>query len=71
MQPDDAFWGARLVSRFSDEAILAIVEQAGYDDPEAVQYLARTLSRRRDLIARKWLTGVNPIAEASLDPSGA
>ena len=70
MQPDDAFWGARLVSRFSDEAIRAIVEQAGYDDPEAVDYLAQTLSRRRDLIARTWLTGVNPIAEVSLDPSG-
>jgi hypothetical protein len=70
MQPDDAFWGARLVSRFSDEAIQAIVEQGGYDDPEAVRYLSQTLSRRRDLIARTWLTAVNPIAEVSLDPSG-
>ena len=71
MQPDDAFWGARLVSRFSDEAIRAIVEQAGYDDPEAVQYLARTLMRRRDLIARAWLNSVNPIVDVSLAPSGA
>ena len=39
MQPDDAFWGARLVSQFSDGAIRAIVEQAGYDDPQAVEYL--------------------------------
>jgi hypothetical protein len=71
MQADDAFWGARLVSRFSDEAIQAIVEQAGYDDPDAVQYLVRTLIRRRDIVARTWLTRVNPIVAPSLSASGA
>jgi hypothetical protein len=71
MQPDDAFWGARLVSRFSDAAIRAIVEQAGYDDPEAVNYLTSTLIRRRDIIARTWLNGVNPIVGVALEPSGA
>ena len=71
LQPDDAFWGARLVSRFSDEAIRAIVEQAGYDDPQAVEYLARTLVRRRDIIARTWLNGVNPIVDVSLDSTGS
>jgi hypothetical protein len=70
MQRDDAFWGARLVSRFSDEAIRAIVEQAGYDDPQAVDYLTRTLIRRRDIIARTWLNGVNPIVDVSLDATG-
>ena len=71
LQPDDAFWGARLVSRFSDESIRAIVEQAGYDDPLAVQYLARTLIRRRDIIARTWLNGLNPIVDVSLDSTGS
>jgi hypothetical protein len=70
LQADDAFWGARLVSRFSDEAIQAIVEQAGYDDPEAVQYLVRTLIRRRDIVARVWLNRVNPIVDVSLSPAG-
>jgi hypothetical protein len=70
MQPDDAFWGARLVSRFSDEVIRAIVEHAGYDDPQAVDYLTRTLIRRRDIIARTWLNGVNPIGDLSLGPTG-
>jgi hypothetical protein len=71
MHPDDAFWGARLVSRFSDAAIRAIVEQAGYDDPEAVNYLTSTLIRRRDLIARTWLNGVNPVVDVSLAASGS
>jgi hypothetical protein len=70
MQPDDAFWGARLVSRFSDDAIRAIVEHAGYDDPEAVEYLTRTLIRRRDIIVRTWLNAVNPIVDVSLDAAG-
>ena len=29
------------------------------------------LIRRRDIIARTWLNGVNPIVDVSLDPSGA
>jgi hypothetical protein len=71
MQPGDAFWGARLVAQFSDEAIRAMVESAGYDDPEAVRYLVETLIRRRDLVARQWLNGVNPIVNVSLSPQGA
>jgi hypothetical protein len=70
MQPDDAFWGARLVSRFSDEAIRAIVERAGYEDPQAVEYLTNTLVWRRDMIARAWLNRVNPIVDVSLDATG-
>jgi hypothetical protein len=70
MQPDDAFWGARLVARFSDAAIRAIVQAAGYDDPQAVEYLANTLIRRRDIVARHWLNGVNPIVDVSLSPTG-
>ncbi len=71
MQPADAFWGARLVSRFSDEAIHAIVKAAGYEDPEAISYLARTLIERRDRIARTWLNGVNPIVDVSLGSGDA
>ena len=53
------------------QAIRAIVQAAGYDDPEAVEYLANTLIRRRDIVARQWLNGVNPIVDVSLSPSGA
>ena len=35
MRADDAFWGARLVARFSDAAIRAIVDQVKFDDPRA------------------------------------
>lgn len=70
MQPEDAFWGARIVSRFSDEALAAIVEAADYDDAAATTYLAGALGRRRDKIARTWLTPLNPIADVALSADG-
>jgi hypothetical protein len=71
MRPDDAFWGARLVSRFSDQLIRAIVGAVGYDDPVAADYIARTLMERRDRIARVWLNGVNPAIDFALGADGA
>jgi hypothetical protein len=66
MRPDDAFWAARIVSRFSDEAIRRVVAKAGYTDPEATDYLARTLITRRDKVVRAWITGVNPIVDVEV-----
>jgi hypothetical protein len=70
MRPDDAFWGARIVSRFSDEAIRAIVEKAKYSDPRATQYMTETLIKRRDKVLRTWLNGVNPVVNPVLTSSG-
>lgn len=70
MQPEDAFWAARLVARFSDEAIRAIVAQARYSEPGAADYTAATLIKRRDKILRTWLTQVNPIADPKLGADG-
>ncbi|HVL69999.1 MAG TPA: hypothetical protein VM364_22260 [Vicinamibacterales bacterium] len=70
MRPDDAFWGARLVARFSDEIIGAIVGAVGYDDPRAAEYLTRTIAERRDKVLRTWLPGVNPVVDARLAEDG-
>ncbi|HXW08252.1 MAG TPA: hypothetical protein VD833_23680 [Vicinamibacterales bacterium] len=70
MRADDAFWGARLVSRFTDEMLHAIAQAVGYDDPRAAPYLARTLIERRNRIARVWLNGVNPVVDPKLGPDG-
>jgi hypothetical protein len=71
MRPDDAFWGARLVARFSDEAIRAVVAKARYRDPRAADYLVNALIKRRDKVVKTWLTGVNPIVDVRLDGAGA
>jgi hypothetical protein len=70
MRPDDAFWGARLVARFSDDAIRAIVDQVRFDDPLAAAHITRVLIERRDAIARIWLNGVNPVVTPRLAADG-
>jgi hypothetical protein len=70
MQPDDAFWAARLVARFSDEAIRAVVAKARYSEPGAADYTAATLIKRRDKVLRAWLTSVDPIVDPKLSADG-
>jgi hypothetical protein len=70
LTPDDAFWGARLVSKFSDEAIRAVVAKARYSEPGAAEHIASTLIKRRDKVLRAWLTGVNPLVNPRLSPDG-
>ena len=70
MRPDDAFWAARIVSRFSDAAIRAIVEKGQYSDPRATEYMTETLIKRRDKVLQTWLNGVNPVVDVSLASSG-
>jgi hypothetical protein len=70
MRPDDAFWGARIVSKFSDESIRAVVEKAKYSDLAATEYLTRTLIARRDKVVAAWINQVCPIVEPRLSPDG-
>lgn len=70
MQPADAFWAARLVARFSDAAIRAIVAKARYGEPNAAAYIAEVLITRRDKVLRTWLTAVNPIVDPVLGADG-
>jgi hypothetical protein len=70
MRADDAFWAARLVARFSDDAIRAIVAKARYSEPGAADHIAATLIRRRDKVLRTWLTQINPLSEAALSADG-
>jgi hypothetical protein len=70
MQPDDAFWAARRVAAFDDGLIRAIVHEGRYSDPAAEQYLADVLIKRRDKIARAYLSGVNPLVNPKLSAAG-
>jgi hypothetical protein len=70
MRPDDAFWGARLVARFTDDVIRAVVAKARYSDPAASDYIVATLIKRRDKVLRAWLTGVNPVVDPALAADG-
>ena len=70
MTADDAFWAARIVSKFSNEAIRAVVAKARYSEAGAADHIASTLITRRDKVVRAWLTGVNPLVNARLSNDG-
>jgi hypothetical protein len=70
MRPDDAFWAARIVSRFNESMVRALVEKARYSDPQATEYITSVLLKRREKVLRTWLNQVSPIVDAALDTSG-
>jgi hypothetical protein len=57
----DAFWGAKLVTSFSNEDIRAIVETGRISNPQAEEYLVNVLIERRNMIGRYWFSRINPI----------
>jgi hypothetical protein len=71
MRADDAFWAARIVARFDEPVVRAIVEKAKYSDPRATDYITETLMKRRDKVLRAWLNQVNPVVDVTLDAAGA
>jgi hypothetical protein len=66
MRPEDAFWGARLVSRFTADDIAAIVAKAEYSDPAATAYVTKVLIERQRKILETWLNAVTPLVEPAL-----
>jgi len=70
MLPDDAFWAAKIVARFSDDAIRAIVATGDYMSKDAERYLAETLIRRRDKVVSHYFDVVTPLDDFEVS-SGA
>ncbi len=62
MTEADAAWMTRIVSRFRDEHIRAMVERARFSDPIVASELARILIGRRDRILERWLTRLSPLS---------
>jgi len=61
MRPEDAFWGARLIARFTPDDVAAVVAKAEYTDPAASAYVTKVLLERRRKILETWLNGVTPL----------
>lgn len=70
MRPDDAFWAARIVSKFSDEMIRGVVEKARYSDPRATDYMTRTIIERRDKVVAAYINQVCPVVDPTLRADG-
>jgi hypothetical protein len=71
MTDRDAYWGAKLVTSFSDAQLAAVAATARLD-PGETAYLARALGARRDVIGRRYLTAMTAVeAPAVLGTDGA
>ena len=66
LTPQDGFWGAKIVMRFSDELIRAAVETAAFSDPRATDYVTQVLIERRNRVGRHWFGRVNPLDQFQL-----
>lgn len=66
MTPRDAFWATKIIVRFTDETIAALVKEARYSDPSAAKYVTQTLIKRRDKIGRHWFSKIAPLDDCLL-----
>jgi hypothetical protein len=71
MDDSDAYWGAKIVTAFSDDAILHLAQAGEFTRAEVTQYVADVLTKRRDAIGRYWLSRVTPLEEFALIRDGA
>src|SRR5215510_8770268 len=67
MDDEDAFWAAKQIIRFSDEDIRAIVETGEFTDRRAVDWITESIIKRRDQIARTWLSKSLPLDEFRME----
>jgi hypothetical protein len=71
MDAADAFWAARIASRFSDEMIRAIVEAGQLSDADAARVLVDVIIRRRDKVVAYWISHTNPLDNFVVGRTGA
>jgi hypothetical protein len=69
MTDRDAYWGAKLVTSFTDAQIAAVVAAANLDERDAA-YVARALGVRRDIIGRRYLAGVTAVEAPAVVADG-
>jgi hypothetical protein len=63
MTDRDAFWATRIIMGFKEEDLAAIIKEANYPQPEAEEYLLRTLMARKNTIAKTWFQKMTPLDE--------
>ena len=65
----DAYWGAKIVTSFSDAQIGAVVDTARLPPGEAA-YLAYALRVRRDKVGRRYLRAMTAVESPALSADG-
>jgi hypothetical protein len=70
MDAADAFWAARIASRFTDPMIRAIVQAGELSNADAASALSDIIIRRRDKVVAHWIAQTNPLDGFSTLPIG-
>jgi hypothetical protein len=66
MDAADAFWAARIASRFTDGMIRAIVDTGRLSNPAAARFLTDAIITRRDKVVAYWIAQTNPLDEFTI-----
>jgi len=59
--PDDEFWGAKLVTAFTDEDLRTLVSVGELSDPKAAEWILKCLIERRNKIGKAYFVKVLPL----------
>jgi hypothetical protein len=70
MTDRDAYWGAKVVTSFSNEQIAALVATGGLYEPDA-SFAERALRVRRDIIGRRYLRPMAAVEAPAMSDDGA
>lgn len=62
----DGAWAARIIARFTPELVEAAVQAGDYTEPKHTTFLTEALLKRRELILRRYLSRLSPIADVSV-----
>jgi hypothetical protein len=63
MDRADAYWAAKIIMKFDEETLAALVREAQLSEPGAADYLVKTLMARRNKTAATFLGSVTPLDE--------
>jgi hypothetical protein len=70
MTDRDAYWGAKVVTSFTDAQISALVAAARLGEPDA-SFLEHALRVRRDILGRRYLRVMAAVEDAQTSADGA
>ena len=70
MTDRDAYWGAKVVTSFTDAQIEAMVQAARLPDPDA-SFLTHALKVRRDILGRRYLRPMAAVETPQISADGA
>ncbi|MCP5939770.1 hypothetical protein NL351_28060, partial [Klebsiella pneumoniae] len=65
----DAFWGAKILIRFTRDQLAAIIAEAHYSDPRSAAYMLDVLIERQRKTAKYWFGKVAPLDRFTVEPT--